>query len=97
MRNFVMPDDAHALRPIRFLPDEQLQFYTAVTFPEGPKDGCDIARRRCYVSGGIAKGKEDATGICDVLNSDGDIVADFWLNDKGLRFLYRQLHLRVET
>lgn len=94
---FVTPNDAHALRPVRFMPDDQLKYYTGVTFPNGAKNGCDIYRRRCDIAGGIPKSEDQATGICDILNKEGDIVADFWLNDKGLRFLYQKLNLRVDA
>jgi hypothetical protein len=97
MQKFVMPDDAYALRPVRFMRNEQLKYYSAVTFPENPRAGCDIYRRRCDITGGIAAGQDDATGICDILNERDDIVADFWLNDKGLKFLYSKLNLRVDT
>ncbi len=97
MQNIVMPDDAVALRPVRFLPGDELRYYTAITFPKNPKGGCDMYRRRCDITGGIAKSAVDATGICDVLDENGDIIADFWLNDKGLRYLYRALGCRVEA
>ena len=93
---FVMPDDAYALQPVRFMPNDQLRYYTAITFPKNPRGGCDMYRRRCEVFGGIAKSEADATGICDILDEHGNIIADFWLNRKGLNYLYRALGCRVE-
>ena len=96
MRKLIMPDDAYALRPVRFLPKDKLRYYWAITFPRGPKDGCCIYYRRCAVFGGVANGESDAAGICDVLDENHNIIADFWLTRKGLEYLIRTLKCRVE-
>lgn len=95
MTDLNIPKEAHALRPVRFMPDDQLREYTGTTFPNGPWKGCSMYARRCAAFGGVAAGEADATGVCDILDAEGDIIGDFWLNDKGLRYLYRALDLRV--
>jgi len=77
------------------MPGGQLREYTATTFPRGPRAGCSIYARRCEAFSGVPEREADATGICDILDAEGDIIGDFWLNDKGLRYLYRALDLRV--
>lgn len=91
-----MTTEAHALRPVRFLPGDRLRVFTAVTFPNDPPGGCSVYARRCEVFGGVAEGEGDSVGVCDILDSDGSIIGDFWINSKGLRYLYRALNLRVE-
>ena len=90
-----MPADAVALRPVRFLPGNDLRYYTATTFPRNPLAGCDLYYRRCKVFGGVKGGSEQA-GICDVLDEHGEVVADFPLNRHGLEYLYRALGCRVD-
>lgn len=96
LERLVMPGAAVALRPVRFMPGDDLRYYTATTFPRDPRAGCDLYYRRCEVFGGVADG-DDQAGICDVLNMDGDVVADFPLNRHGLDYLYRALGCRVEA
>lgn len=95
MRNFNLPDDAVALQPVRFISDDELRYYTATTFPNNPRGGCQVYLSRCAIAGGITESQEEAVGICDVLNSDSEIVADVYLTKKGLAFLYEKLNCRV--
>lgn len=93
---FVMPNDAHALQPLRFVGADGAKQYTAVTFPRNPKGGCQMYYNRCRVAGGITGHDSDGVaGLCDILDKEGDIIADFSLNKKGLNYLYKALGLRV--
>ena len=98
VERFVMPADAVALQPVRFMPGNELRYYTATTFLNNPRGGCGMYYQRCRVAGGIAEhGTSDEVGLCDVLNDAGDIVADFSLTRKGLKFLNKTLGCRVEA
>ena len=93
LERLVMPTNAVALRPVRFLPGEDLRYYTATTFPRDPRAGCDLYYRRCEAFGGV---HGEQAGICDVLDERGDVVADFPLTSHGLDYLYRALECRVD-
>lgn len=94
------PADAVALRPVRFIgsgDNTDLRFYEGVEFlTKDPSASCDMYYRRCEVFSGVAKGPDDASGICDVLDKNGDIIDDFWLTAAGLNWLYRTLKTRVD-
>jgi len=96
LKQIVMPVDAVALRPVRFMRGDEIRNYTATTFPNDPRGGCDIYYRRCKVFGGIASDNDEA-GICDVLDERGNIVADFPLNRRGLKYLCTTLRCLVEA
>ena len=78
------------------MPEDDLKHYTATTLPNGPKQGCELYLRRCKAFGGIATQKEDEVGLCDVLDDDGDVVENFPLNKKGIRYLIKALNAKVE-
>jgi len=90
----VMPHDAVMLRPVRFVGKNDIKLYDPVEFKSGKK-GCELYYRRCKVFGGVAKSKEEQVGLCDILNKDFDVVGDFPLTSKGLRWLYKSLDTRV--
>jgi len=90
----VMPHDAVMLRPVRFVGENDIKLYDPVEFKSG-KEGCELYFRRCKVFGGIATSKEETVGLCDILNKDFDVVGDFPLTSKGLRWLYKSLDTRV--
>jgi hypothetical protein len=94
--DYKMPDEAFALRPVRFLPDNELRYYSGVTFPRNPKGACDMYYRRCRVFGGIAPCRQDEVGLCDVLDEHGDVIDNFPLNAKGLKYLIKFLKCRVD-
>lgn len=92
----VIPKDACALRPVRLLPNGQLRLYETVEFlSDQPSGVCAMYYQRCKVFGGIAK-TNDEVGVCDVLNKDGDIIADFPLSRKGLSWLCKALGTRID-
>lgn len=92
-----MPEDACIFRVSRLIDDDTIRFYGAIRFTgDNPAGACMMYLRRCEIFGGIAKSKDEMAGACDIENLEGDIVEDFGLNRKGLRYLYKALKLRVE-
>lgn len=91
-----IPEDAYALRPVRLLRNGQLRLYEAVTFlNDQPSGVCVMYYRRCEIFGGVAK-EGDQVGMCDVLDKEGSIIADFPLNRKGLSWLCKTLGTRID-
>lgn len=94
-RDIEVPEDAFSLQPVRYINEDELRYYTATTFPSNPRGGCQVWLSRCRIAGGIVETLAEAAGICDILNRDGDIIADVYLNRKGLNFMYTKLNCRV--
>lgn len=90
-----MPKDAFALRPVRILTDGNIRLYTATTFTDSPRSGCDTYYRRARIFG-IPDDCESARGICDILNADGDIIEEFYLSRDALNYLIRKLGCKVD-
>ena len=92
------PAGAVALTAFRELPDGRARQYTATTFPANPWQGCERFVRMCAAVGYVRDcTREHAYAVLDAINEDGDILAT-WdvMSDRGFRFIYRKLHLRVE-
>lgn len=88
---------AKMMRIVRFLPNDEARMYEPVEFTgKDPSASCDMYYRRCQTFGGVASESANADGICDLLDGKGDIVGDFYINQKGLRYLYDALGTRVE-
>jgi hypothetical protein len=84
---------AHALRLARF--DERKNdavHYEAVTFPNGPRNGCWMYLTRAMLSGVDGAGNY----LVDILDEEGDIIQDFPVSRQGARYLVRVLKLKVE-
>jgi hypothetical protein len=85
------------MRIVRFLPNDEARMYEPVEFTgRDPSASCDMYYRRCETFGGVVTESVSADGICDLLDVNGDIVGDFYLNKKGLKYLYSALDTRVE-
>ena len=92
-----VPETAVMMQPIRFKGDD-LEHYCAVEFKgDNPQGACQMYTKRCEIAGGVAESEEQAVGICDFLDKDFNIVGNFYLTRKGLRYLYRALDTRLET
>lgn len=88
---------AKMLRIVRFFPNDEARMYEPVKFTgKDPAASCDMYYRRCKTFSGVASESAGADGICDILDGHGDIVGDFYLNKKGLKYLYEALDTRVE-
>lgn len=83
---------AYALRPVRIIGDG-IRVYEGTTFPRNPWAGCELWLRRLRLLGHLA---DDGAGILlDVLDAHGDIVQDFPLTQRGLRYMRELLRSRV--
>lgn len=93
----VIPDGAAGLWCHRFGSDGNIgRSYTEVVFTgENPTGAARMMANRCQAFGGITEHDNEALGLADVIDSDGDIVGNFLLTQKGLRYFYKSLGLRV--
>ncbi|GAB0154577.1 hypothetical protein MnBA_39770 [Marinobacterium sp. BA1] len=94
---YKVPEGAVSLRPIRFMPDNEIQYYTGVTWDRNPRGVCQMYYNRCRIFGGVAAERADEVGLCDVLNEEGDVIDTIPLNAKGLRYLIKQFKCRIEN
>ncbi len=95
-------DEAHALTLFRALRNGEGRAYTAVTFPRGPRQGCERTIRMARAVGWVTEWDETpperAYGVLDVLNEAGDIIQDFPVTTaRGFQQIKRRLDLRVEN
>ena len=96
MTRFDLPETAHVLRLVRC--DERNNkfiYYHGVTFVENARANCDMYLRRAAICGRIGEGVESAYTI-DVLDTDGDIVAELPAERKAARYLIEKLKIRVD-
>lgn len=85
-----LPADTYALRPIR-VAGEALTVYEAVTFANDPRAEIGMWLRRL-----LWDARDDGSGYqLDILNEDGDIVADCPVTKQGFEYLRSRLHFRV--
>lgn len=91
-----MPETAHALTAFRALSDGRGRQYTATTFPRDPRAGCEQFIRQAL--GHVGRWPmEHPYAVLDVLNVEGDVVADFPIpNASSFRWVKQRLGLRVE-
>lgn len=82
-----------ALRPVRIVNDTAVH-YTATTFPNDPRGGCELALRRCDAFGYLANELGDLW--VDLLDDIGDIVQEVPLTRRGFEYLRRTLRFRRE-
>lgn len=86
----LLATEAHALRPVRVVKDAPVH-YSATTFPQGPRSGCELYLRRMasfgYLAGTPADKPEDLW--VDVLDANGDILQEWPINRKGMEYLRR--------
>jgi hypothetical protein len=85
--------EAFALRPTRINEKKnELIYYDAITFPNGPYAGCDVYLRRVALFG-LSESRLCDVGL-DVLNENGDIVQELYVTKKGFEYLRRCLKFR---
>ena len=93
------PPGAVALGAMRPLSNGVGRYYTPVTFPENPWQGCERMIRMGVACGLLAECQRPCGcyAVLDVLNEDGDIIQDFCIpSAHAFRWFYRMLHWRVE-
>lgn len=97
--DFVLHEDAFALRPVRVVrrknKDAELLLFTATTCSEDPWEGCRSFLWKCFLFGRPVMGKTNL--LIDVLNKDGDIIQDFAVTDVGFAYLRRILKFEVAS
>ena len=75
-----------------------LRQYTPVEFDtKSPNMAIDQIYRQMKVFGCLSKNTDDEVGICDVLDSNGDVIHQFGLTNYGINWLYKKYDLRVVT
>lgn len=89
----MLPETAHALRPIRILEKQnEIRNYEATTF-KNPLRGCRLYMNRCKQMGWL---KDGGNLAIDVLDADGDILDTFPITRRGFNYLRGKLKFRVE-
>jgi hypothetical protein len=91
-----LPLEAVALRPVR-MDEKNNRFihYEAITFPKNPYAGCELYLRRCSAFGHLQR--DDGNLMIDVLDEEGDIIAEYDINRRGFEYLRAKLKFRRET
>ncbi|MFA5630315.1 MAG: hypothetical protein WC997_02285 [Porticoccaceae bacterium] len=96
----IIPDEAVGFQVQRIMREREVELraYTPIQFTtERPAQSCRLYYTRCRVFSGVHEGSaETSAGICDVLDKDGDIIGDFLLNRKGIKWLIKALGATVE-
>lgn len=93
MAEITLHSEAFALRPTRInVSKNELIYYDAITFPNGPYAGCDVYLRRVALFG-LSESRLSDVGL-DVLNKDGDIVQELYITKRGFEYLRRCLKFR---
>lgn len=94
----LLPPEAHALRPVRIVKDVAVH-YSATTFPENPRAGCELTLRRLggfgYLTGVPGDNLEGLW--VDVLDVQGDILQEWPITRKGMEYLRRTLRFVRES
>lgn len=91
-----VPREARALRLFRALPNGEPRSYSATTFPRNPYAGCERTVRTCRAFGYLSDATADAYGVLDVLNENGDIIADYAVTSaKEFAWIKKHLHMVV--
>lgn len=96
MHEINLNKNAHALRPVRVVGNEELREYEAVTFPNDPWQGCEIYLRRCGAFGYLVSAN-DSYAVVDVLDASGDIIQDYGVTHAGFNYLREKLKFRVAS
>lgn len=97
-----VPPGTVALSLFRVLANGEPRRYSATTFPSNPAGGCDQIVRMALATGAISTtphqaGQPDGYGVLDVLDVQGDIIADFEIpNAQGFAWLKKKLNIVVE-
>ncbi len=92
-----VPPEAHALTIFRAGNNGDGISYSAVTFPKDPYAGCERSVRMFQAVGYISDSFAVQYAVLDVLDKEGDIIADFTIPDAhGFQGIKKKLGLVVE-
>lgn len=94
----VLAAKAHALRPVRIVKGEPVH-YTATTFPNDPRAGCERMLRILDATGHLSgyPGDQIDTLWVDVLDEGGDILQEWPIDRRGFEYLRRKLRFVREN
>lgn len=96
VRSAALTPEAHALTLFRILPNGEGRCYTATTFPLAPYQGCERMVRMAQAIGAISE-SGDSYGLLEVLDENGDILADYDIpNAREFAWLKKKLNIVVE-
>jgi hypothetical protein len=91
-----VPAQAHGLTLFRILPNGEGRTYTATTFPLAPYQGCERMVRMARSVGWIAE-SDDSYGLLEVLDENGDILADYDIpTARAFAALKKKLNVVIE-
>lgn len=89
------PAEAVALSAIRGLPNGAMRQYSAVEYPRGWA-GVEHDVRTFWALGFIAPSDADGYAVLDVLNAEGEEIADYTVRTReGFAYIKRRLGLTV--
>lgn len=94
----LLPLSAHALRPVRIVKDVAVH-YTATTFLQNPRSGCELTLRRLGSFGcltGVPGDKLENLWV-DVLDAQGDILQEWPITRNGMEYLRQKLRFVRES
>lgn len=77
----VVPENAHALRLFRILPNGEPRTYSATTFPTNPYQGCERMIRMARAVGWIGGNPEDSYGLIEAIDDEWSILGDWPIPD----------------
>ena len=94
----LLPLSAHALRPVRAVGNGVVN-YSAITFPQAPRAGCEVTLRRLGCFGHLTGVPGDTLEDLwvDVLDAKGDILQEWPITRKGMEYLRRTLKFVRES
>lgn len=97
MQTFNLPETTHAMRLVRTdARNNRFVYYEGITFPGGPRSGCDMYLRRASICGKIGDAGIGSDYTLDILNENGDILEELPIERKAARYLIEKLRIRVE-
>jgi hypothetical protein len=96
----LLSQDAAYIRLCRIDRKGDLILYEGVTFPEGPRRGCELYLRRAQAVGGavvLDPPGDHGDYFCDILDADWSIVQDCSLDHGSWKYLKEKLRPKVLT
>ena len=96
LKSQTLPEDSSGFSVYRFVKDDFRAYTSMGSNKDDPLPALKCIFNRCQVFSGFSENKEDAKGIIDILNEDGDCVESYYLTEKGLRYFIKTFKLRVE-
>ena len=88
--------NCQAIELIRFVGQDDIKVYNAVTFPDEISKNGTIKKilNQCDHNRGISYNHTDTMGYCSILDEKGDLLGEIELTQKGVQFLIKSLKLK---